>query len=54
MTMTINNRKFDVTVKATTTWTSTISVYEIFEDGHFEFMGKAITNDIEKAIVDMM
>lgn len=54
MTKIINGRKFDVTITERTTWMYTISVYEIFSDGSFAFIGRAITNGIEKAIIEMV
>ena len=54
MIMTINNRKFQIESKPYDCFSDLITVYELFNDGTFAFISKAITNDVGHAINNMI
>ena len=50
MTVTKNNKTYKIEAERIDCWNSKITVYEIFENGKFAFIGKAISNDVEYAV----
>jgi hypothetical protein len=53
MEITIDGRVFDVSARTYNRFEYAITVHEI-TNGNIRFIGKAITNDIEKAVITMI
>jgi len=49
-----NNRTYKVEVERVDRWTCKVTVYEIFKNGKFAFIGKAFSNDVEYAINEII
>ena len=54
MMITKNNKTYQIEVERIDCWKSKITVYEIFENGDFAFIGKAISNDVEYAVNEIL
>lgn len=54
MTITRNNKTYTVEIERVDCWNNKVTVYEMFEDGTFSFVGKAISNDVEYAINEII
>lgn len=50
MTLKRNNKTYEVETEWVDRWTCKVTVYEIFENGKFTFVGKAFSNDVEYAV----
>ena len=54
MTIVKNNRNYEVEVVRVDRWNYKVTVYEIFENGKFVFVGKAFSNDVEYAVNEII
>ncbi len=49
MTFKRNNRVYKIEIERVDRWMCKVTVYKIFKNGKFAFVGKAFSNDIEYA-----
>ena len=49
-----NSRTFQIEATPIDCWNYKISIFEIFADGSFAFAGKAISNDIDYALNELI
>lgn len=49
-----NNRTFQIEATPIDCWSYRISIFEIFANGSFAFVGKAISNDIDCALNELI
>lgn len=52
--ITKNNRTFEIEATPVDCRNYKISVFEIFSDGRFNFIGKAVSNDIGYAAIEVI
>lgn len=53
-TITKNNRTFEVEIEHLDCWNSKVTVFELFKDGSFKFCGKAVSNNIDYAVDELI
>lgn len=54
MTLKRNNKVYEIEIDRVDRWMCKVTVYEIFENGKFAFVGKAFSNDVEYVVNEII